>query len=387
MFHDLTGAEADATAGRLDIGVPLMNMDGSASLRPTTLHTTPLITREEATRHRNRRTVKEYRVWGEGLRGSLRLFISLTGTVWAPIFPQILLILLCTGGVTLFHTYVMAFTYPMTGHQIVLVPMSFLLVFRCSNSYQRYWDGRSLLGSLVYSCRELVSKAYLYPTTMHVEASWGSSDATRAKRTQRVVDRFSDDCKRYVMCVAMLINATVGRYWDVIEEQRRTRKTTKAGSAEPGGCGAAGAPTVRHRVRAPAPHQRRVRRPVRVRGQPPCAAADVAACRDPGGRTPRLPHAAQRAGHEPDARRAAAGVERHAEDHVDAAALSVGAPLTRGSLLVFDHPHPPRRGCDGVVRGRVHVRRVVLVPGAGADRDGDGGPVWHRHQRLRPRCV
>ena len=242
MFHELTGAEADAT-GRLDIGVPLMNMDGSASLRPTTLHTTPLITREEATRHRNRRTVKEYRVWGEGLRGSLRLFISLTGTVWAPIFPQILLILLCTGGVTLFHTYVMAFTYPMTGHQIVLVPMSFLLVFRCSNSYQRYWDGRSLLGSLVYSCRELVSKGYLYPTIMHVEASWGSSDPTRSKRTQRVVDRFSDDCKRYVMCVAMLINATVGRYWDVIEEQRRTRKTTKnaGGAGEPGGSAAAAA--------------------------------------------------------------------------------------------------------------------------------------------------
>eukprot|EP01064_Diplonema_japonicum_P016251 TRINITY_DN24251_c0_g1_i1.p1 TRINITY_DN24251_c0_g1~~TRINITY_DN24251_c0_g1_i1.p1 ORF type:complete len:424 (+),score=11.93 TRINITY_DN24251_c0_g1_i1:30-1274(+) len=157
----------------------------------------------------NRRKVAEYRIWGQGLMGSLRLCIQVTGTVWAEIWPQVVVMLVLTLGAASVN---LAYSWDVSliGHQIVLVPMSFLLVFRCSNSYQRYWDGRTLLGLLVFHSRELVCKAASFAPERH--------------------EKFVTDIKRYTICAVMAINMTVSQHWQKIEQDREDRKTGKKGT-------------------------------------------------------------------------------------------------------------------------------------------------------------
>ena len=48
---------------------------------------------------------------------------------------------------------------PGTAHAMVGVALGLLLVFRTNASYDRYWEGRQLLGAMVNNCRDLVRQA------------------------------------------------------------------------------------------------------------------------------------------------------------------------------------------------------------------------------------
>ena len=184
----------------------------------------PRTQEEEMTRAR--RHVVEYRLWSAGVLGSLRFLFRVSGTVWTEIFGHLLCLVLLTVAFLMIHTFAHEVDVSLTGHQIVLVPMSFLLVFRCSNSYQRYWDGRSLLGSLVYSCRELVSKGYLYPSLGNAP---DSSTDVDADADDADVARVSENIRRYTLAAACLINTTVASHWERLDWERKARR--KGGGA------------------------------------------------------------------------------------------------------------------------------------------------------------
>ncbi|KAJ9460597.1 UPF0187 protein [Diplonema papillatum] len=155
---------------------------------------------------KNRRKVAEYRIWGQGLRGTLLLLVQVVGTVWGAIFTQVASMVLLSAVCAFVHNNFYAFDVELSGHQIVMTPMSFLLVFRCSNSYGRYWDGRTLLGGMVFHCREIVAKACCYSPN------------------DNCGELFVQNVKRYTMVTAKLINRTVSQHWDKVAADREKRK-------------------------------------------------------------------------------------------------------------------------------------------------------------------
>src|SRR5262249_52984287 len=57
--------------------------------------------------------------------------------------------------VVAFHLYVGRVDIPATVHTLVGVAMGLLLVFRTNSSYDRFWEGRQLWGSVVNETRNL----------------------------------------------------------------------------------------------------------------------------------------------------------------------------------------------------------------------------------------
>jgi putative membrane protein len=58
---------------------------------------------------------------------------------------------------------------PVLVHSIVGVALGLLLVFRTNTSYDRYWEGRKLLGGMLNTCRDLARQtAACFPDTPHV---------------------------------------------------------------------------------------------------------------------------------------------------------------------------------------------------------------------------
>eukprot|EP01062_Namystynia_karyoxenos_P045955 TRINITY_DN34284_c0_g1_i1.p1 TRINITY_DN34284_c0_g1~~TRINITY_DN34284_c0_g1_i1.p1 ORF type:complete len:532 (+),score=84.21 TRINITY_DN34284_c0_g1_i1:115-1710(+) len=84
------------------------------------------------------------------LVGLSKLLFAATGTVWPGVWMQVLLLVALSIGVFLFDTHVNSFNLHWQGHAFVLTPMAFLVVFSCSQSYSRYWEGRVLLSKLGY---------------------------------------------------------------------------------------------------------------------------------------------------------------------------------------------------------------------------------------------
>jgi putative membrane protein len=62
-------------------------------------------------------------------------------------------------GVVAFHQYVQEVGIPATVHTLVGVALGMLLVFRTNSSYNRFWEGRQLWGSLVNETRNLARAA------------------------------------------------------------------------------------------------------------------------------------------------------------------------------------------------------------------------------------
>ena len=87
------------------------------------------------------------RQWGQVL-------LRLQGSVLPRLMPRLLVIAAIGGGALyLYHRH--AFKVPPVVHTLVGVALGLLLVFRTNASYDRYWEGRKLLGSLVNRIRDL----------------------------------------------------------------------------------------------------------------------------------------------------------------------------------------------------------------------------------------
>lgn len=83
-------------------------------------------------------------------------FFDIRGTLLIEISARVLTCVAWAAGVVWFHQRVAPIGIPVTIHSLVGVALGLLLVFRTNASYDRYWEGRKLWGSIVNETRNLV---------------------------------------------------------------------------------------------------------------------------------------------------------------------------------------------------------------------------------------
>jgi putative membrane protein len=109
-------------------------------------------------------------------RNWLRLLLSVHGTVLPRIAIRVLLVAVIALGVTLLARHHIAnASIPPSVHTLVGVALGLLLVFRTNASYDRFWEGRRLVGSIVNNARDLARQAnsYLDPSASAARARVG----------------------------------------------------------------------------------------------------------------------------------------------------------------------------------------------------------------------
>jgi ion channel-forming bestrophin family protein len=86
-------------------------------------------------------------------------FFDIRGTLLVEIFVRVMACVAWSAGVVWFHFHVMPVAVPATIHSLVGVALGLLLVFRTNASYDRYWEGRKLWGTIANETRNLVRSA------------------------------------------------------------------------------------------------------------------------------------------------------------------------------------------------------------------------------------
>jgi putative membrane protein len=112
-----------------------------------------------------------------------QVLFRLHGSVIPALLPRMLLCgAIGAASAWLFETY--KFKLPPIAHQILGVALGLLLVFRTNASYDRYWEGRRLLGLFVNRARDLARQAAAY-----IEGDGPEAEADR-RATARYVALF-----------------------------------------------------------------------------------------------------------------------------------------------------------------------------------------------------
>ena len=90
-----------------------------------------------------------------------RVVVQLQGSVVPLLVPRILL---CAGlgGVAAYAYANHGVKLPSIAHTLLGVALGLLLVFRTNTSYDRFWEGRRLFGSIVNRSRDILRQAVLY---------------------------------------------------------------------------------------------------------------------------------------------------------------------------------------------------------------------------------
>jgi putative membrane protein len=76
--------------------------------------------------------------------------------------PRVLACVVWAVAVVAFDRHVRPVAIPATVHTLVGTALELLLVFRTNSSYDRFWEGRRLWGSLVNECRNLARCASVH---------------------------------------------------------------------------------------------------------------------------------------------------------------------------------------------------------------------------------
>jgi putative membrane protein len=95
-------------------------------------------------------------------RSWTRQLFSLRGTVAPRIIWRVLAFGAWAAAVVAFHLFVMRVEVPSTVHTLLGVALGLLLVFRTNASYDRFWEGRTIWGSIVNDCRNLARAAHAF---------------------------------------------------------------------------------------------------------------------------------------------------------------------------------------------------------------------------------
>jgi putative membrane protein len=86
-------------------------------------------------------------------------FFDLRGTLLVEIAFRVLACVVWSAGIVAWHFYVYPIKVPITVHSLVGVALGLLLVFRTNASYDRFWEGRRLWGTIVNETRNLARTA------------------------------------------------------------------------------------------------------------------------------------------------------------------------------------------------------------------------------------
>jgi putative membrane protein len=84
---------------------------------------------------------------------------ALRGTVAPRIIRRVLAFGTWAAAVVAIHRFVTPVEVPSTVHTLLGVALGLLLVFRTNASYDRFWEGRTIWGSIVNDCRNLARAA------------------------------------------------------------------------------------------------------------------------------------------------------------------------------------------------------------------------------------
>jgi putative membrane protein len=84
---------------------------------------------------------------------------DVAGSMVRQIFYRVLLCVVWSIGVVCFHRFVHPVAIFADGHVLIGVALGLLLVFRTNASYDRFWEGRKLWGSLINETRNLARAA------------------------------------------------------------------------------------------------------------------------------------------------------------------------------------------------------------------------------------
>lgn len=82
-------------------------------------------------------------------------FFDVKGSMVVDILVRILMAMFAASLVALAHEYGWHIAIPATAHSLIGTALGLLLVFRTNASYDRFWEGRKLWGSMVNTCRNL----------------------------------------------------------------------------------------------------------------------------------------------------------------------------------------------------------------------------------------
>jgi len=88
------------------------------------------------------------------IRNWTAVLLHVPGSVLPRLLPRILAIV-AVSCIALYIHHFHAFKFPPVVHTMVGVALGLLLVFRTNASYDRYWEGRKLLGMMVNRVRDL----------------------------------------------------------------------------------------------------------------------------------------------------------------------------------------------------------------------------------------
>src|SRR4051794_38037003 len=90
-----------------------------------------------------------------------RILFQLRGSVLPGLVPRVL-VCAAMGGVAAYFFDTRGFKVPSLVHTLLGVALGLLLVFRTNASYDRYWEGRKLLGGFANRARDLARQAAAY---------------------------------------------------------------------------------------------------------------------------------------------------------------------------------------------------------------------------------
>jgi putative membrane protein len=85
----------------------------------------------------------------------LEHLFDVKGSLILEVTPRVLSCMVWSVAVVAFHRYVGKVDIPETIHTLLGVALGLLLVFRTNSSYDRFWEGRQLWGSLINETRNL----------------------------------------------------------------------------------------------------------------------------------------------------------------------------------------------------------------------------------------
>jgi putative membrane protein len=88
--------------------------------------------------------------------------LDIQGSMVREILPRVLPCAVWATVVVVVHKYVHPVAFPTTVHALVGVAIGLLLVFRTNASYDRFWDGRKLWGSIVNTTRNLARESQVF---------------------------------------------------------------------------------------------------------------------------------------------------------------------------------------------------------------------------------
>lgn len=97
----------------------------------------------------------------EDRRPWFKTLLCLRGSVIRAVFPRMAI---CSGfacGVTLLHNLNVAVSWPILSGVVPSIVLGLLLVFRTNTSYERFWEGRKLWGTIVNTSRNLARQIWV----------------------------------------------------------------------------------------------------------------------------------------------------------------------------------------------------------------------------------